>query len=147
MRRGKTIRKPKGYYPTFPNHMYLIDSDVLIHFLKGEPDAVKTIKKLQKQPLYVSIISVGEIWEGLLETKNKKKLASFNELLKTLTVVNIDLTVIKKFASVRKLLRKKGMLINNFDLLIASTCLAHDLSLVTKNTSHFTRIPDLKINT
>lgn len=126
--------------------MYLIDSDVLINFLKGEPDAVKTIEKLQKQPLYVSIISVGEILEGLLETKNKKKLTSFKELLKTLTVVNIDFMVIEKFASVRKLLRKKGMLIDNFDLLIASTCLVYDLYLVTRNTSHFRRVPDLKMN-
>lgn len=127
--------------------MHLIDSDVLINFLKGDPDAVDTIKRIGSHPLYISVISVGEIWEGLLETKNKKKLASFNELLKTLTLVNIDLTVIKKFASIRKLLRKKGILIDNLDLLIASTCLAQDLRLVTKNTSHFTRIPDLKINT
>lgn len=126
--------------------MYLIDSDVLINFLKGEPDAVKTIKKLQKQPLYVSIISVGEILVRLLEAKNKKKLTSFKELLKTLTVVNVDFMVIEKFASVRKLLRKKGMLIDNFDLLIASTCLAYDLYLVTRNTSHFRRVPDLKMN-
>lgn len=126
--------------------MYLIDSDVLINFLKGQPDTVKTIKKLQKQPLYVSIISVGEILEGLLAAKNKKKLTSFKELLKTLTVVNIDFVVIEKFASVRKLLRKKGMLIDNFDLLIASTCLAYDLYLVTRNTSHFRRVPDLKMN-
>lgn len=126
--------------------MYLIDSDVLINFLKGESDAVKTIKKLQKQPLYVSIISVGEVLEGLLEAKNKKKLTSFKELLKTLTVVNIDFVVIEKFASVRKLLRKKGMLIDNFDLLIASTCLAHDLCLVTRNKSHFRRVPGLKMN-
>ncbi len=126
--------------------MYLIDSDVLINFLKGDPDAVDTIKRIGSHLLYISVISVGEIWEGLLETKNKKKLASFNELLKTLTVVNIDLMVIEKFASVRKLLRKKGMLIDNLDLLIASTCLAYNLSLVTKNTRHVKRIPDLKMN-
>lgn len=126
--------------------MYLIDSDVLINFLKGEQDAVDTIKRLQVQSLYISIISVGEILEGLLETKNKKKLISFKKLLKSLNVINIDLTVIEKFASVRKLLRKKGMLIDNFDLLIASTCLAYDLYLVTRNTSHFRRVPDLKMN-
>lgn len=126
--------------------MYLIDSDVLINFLKGETVAVDTIKRLQNHPLYISIISVGEILEGLLETKNKKKLSSFRELLKTLTVVNIDFVVIEKFASMRKLLRKKGMLIDNFDLLIASTCLTHDLSLVTGNISHFKRISGLKMN-
>ncbi len=126
--------------------MYLVDSDVLINFLKGEKEAVKTIRKLQNQPLYISIISVGEILEGLFETKNKKKLTSFKELLKTVTIINVDLPIIEKFAFIRKSLRQKGLLIDNFDLLIASTCLTHDLILITMNVSHFKRIPGLKIN-
>lgn len=125
--------------------MYLIDSDVLINFLKGEEIAVKTIKKLQNKPLYISVISVGEILEGLLETKNMKKLSSFKELLKTVTTINIDFQIIEKFASVRKFLREKGLLIDNFDLLIASACLALDLILISNNISHFKRIPGLKI--
>ncbi len=126
--------------------MYLVDSDALINFLKGEKEAVKTIRKLQNQPLYISIISVGEILEGLFETKNKKKLTSFKELLKTVTIINVDLPIIEKFAFIRKSLRQKGLLIDNFDLLIASTCLTHDLILITMNVSHFKRIPGLKIN-
>lgn len=125
--------------------MYLIDSDVLINFLKGEEIAVKTIKKLQNKPLYISVISVGEILEGLLETKNMKKLSSFKELLKTVTTINIDLPIIEKFASLRRYLRQKGSLIDNLDLLIASSCLIHNLTLITNNTSHFKRIPKLKI--
>lgn len=125
--------------------MYLIDSDVLINFLKGEEIAVKTIKKLQNKPLYISVISVGEILEGLLETKNMKKLSSFKELLKTVTTINIDLPIIEKFASLRRYLRQKGSLIDNLDLLIASSCLIHNLTLITNNISHFKRIPELKI--
>lgn len=124
--------------------MYLIDSDVLINFLKGEKEAVKTINKLQSQPFYISIISVGEILEGLLETKNKKKLTLFKELLKTVIIVNIDLSIIERFALIRRSLRYKGLLIDNFDLLIATTCLTHNLTLITNNISHFKRIPELK---
>lgn len=126
--------------------MYLIDSDVLINFLKGEKGAVKTINKLQSQPFYISIISVGEIFEGLLEIKNKKKLVQFKELLKTVTVINIDYIIIEKFANIRKSLRQKGLLIDNFDLLIAATCLTRNLTLITNNIFHFKRIPGLKMN-
>lgn len=125
--------------------MYLVDSDVLINFLKGEEQAVRAIKELQSELLYISIISVGEILEGLLETKNKKKLVQFNDLLKTVVVINVDLPIIKKFASMRKSLREKGLLIDNFDLLIASSCLVHDLVIVTGNVSHFKRIAGLKM--
>ena len=124
--------------------MYLIDSDVIINFLKGEHQAVKTITKIQKQQMYVSIITVGEIFEGLLET-NKNKLTIFNEMLKTLTIINIDRPIIEIFAKTRRFLRKTGLLIDNFDLLIASTALAHDLTLITNNFSHFKRIPKIKI--
>ncbi len=127
--------------------MYLIDSDVLINFLKGEKLAVKIIKKLQNESLYISIISVGEILEGLQETKNKKKLIQFKELLKTVVIVNIDLPIIEKFAFIRKSLRQKGLLIDNFDLLIAATCLTHNLILITNNIFHFKRILELKILT
>lgn len=125
--------------------MYLVDSDVLINFLKGEEQAVRAIKELQSELLYISIISVGEILEGLLETKNKKKLVQFNDLLKTVVVINVDLPIIKKFASMRKSLREKGLLIDNFDLLIAASCLVHDLVIVTGNISHFKRITGLKM--
>lgn len=126
--------------------MYLIDSDVLINFLKGEKEVVKKINQLQGRPLYISIISVGEILEGLLSTKNKKKLAQFRELLKTVTIINIDLPIIERFSLIRRSLRQKGLLIDNFDLFIASTCLVHNLILITNNISHFKRIPGLKTN-
>jgi predicted nucleic acid-binding protein len=127
--------------------MYLIDSDVLIYFLKGDSQAITTIKKLKDTSLYVSVISVGEILEGLQGTFHKKKLAQFRELLQTVTIINIDLPIIEKFAQLRRSLRAKGLLIDNFDLLIASTCLVHSLSIITNNSTHFRRIEGLKMHT
>jgi predicted nucleic acid-binding protein len=37
------------------------------------------------------------------------------------------------------------MLIPDMDLLIAATALEHDLTLVTRNLSHFSRIPELRL--
>lgn len=125
--------------------MYLVDSDILINFLKGRSQEVEIIKKLQNKPFYISIISVGEILEGLLGTKNNKKLHSFKDLLKTFTILNVDSPIIEKFAELRKSLRQKGILIDNLDLLIASSCLVHELTIITNNISHFKRVPGLKI--
>jgi predicted nucleic acid-binding protein len=44
-------------------------------------------------------------------------------------------------------LRQKGRAINPGDNLIAGICLAHDFALVTRNVSHFRRVPDLKVVT
>lgn len=127
--------------------MYLLDSDYLINFLKGKKTTVEVIAKLRRQnkKLYTSIICVGEVLEGFDILKNKEKILIFEKLLETLQILEINRKVINHFALTRGKLRKEGKLIDNFDLLIASTCLAYDLILLTKNIAHFQRIPNLKI--
>ena len=51
----------------------------------------------------------------------------------------------KKFSELRAKLRKEGNLIDNFDLLIASTAISHDLELLSNNVRHFQRIENLKL--
>ena len=51
----------------------------------------------------------------------------------------------EKFAEIRALLRRKGELISDFDMLLGATALHHDLTVLTYNTRHFKRIPDLKL--
>lgn len=50
------------------------------------------------------------------------------------------------FARTRAGLRRQGMLIPDLDLLIAATALSFDLTLLTRNTRHFARIPHLRIH-
>ena len=42
-------------------------------------------------------------------------------------------------------LRQRGMLIEDADILMAAIALVNDLTLVTNNTSHFSRIPGLQL--
>jgi predicted nucleic acid-binding protein len=49
------------------------------------------------------------------------------------------------FAKKKAELRKKGITISDFDLLIASFAKVHNLCIVTNNTKHFKNIPGLKI--
>lgn len=125
--------------------MYLLDSDNLIYILKGKEEIIEIIKNLKNAKIYTSIICVGEVLEGLYCSKNKKFIKVFEDFLKSLTVLDINRQVIEKFALVRGSLRKEGKLIDNFDLLIAATCLVYNLTLLTGNTVHFPRIPKLKI--
>ncbi len=51
----------------------------------------------------------------------------------------------EKFAEIRALLRRRGELISDFDILLGATALHHDLTVLTYNKRHFERIPDLKL--
>ena len=77
--------------------------------------------------------------------RDKKKLSEFEGFLGNFSIVNVDLEVTQEFAKIRSGLRKAGKLIDNFDILIAASCKARNLILVTRNTSHFKRVKGLKI--
>jgi len=51
------------------------------------------------------------------------------------------------YGEIFRYLRKKGQMIGQNDLWISATALAHGHSIVTKNTSEFIRVPNLKVMT
>ncbi|MBU1129867.1 type II toxin-antitoxin system VapC family toxin, partial [Patescibacteria group bacterium] len=73
------------------------------------------------------------------------KILKFQKFFKTLSIINVDKEIMETFSDLRRYLRRKGNLIDNFDLVIAATCLTYNLVLITGNLSHFERIPKLKI--
>ena len=121
--------------------MYLIDSDVLIDYLKGKDLILKNLDGFEGSIWSTSIICVAEILEGV----SKRNEEIVRKMLRDMKIYEIDWIIAETFARIRKRLREKGSLIDNMDLLIASTCLANDLTLVTNNKKHFSRIKGLKI--
>lgn len=52
---------------------------------------------------------------------------------------------VEEYASLKVSLRAKGIMIDEFDLIIASVAMAKKYVLVTDNLKHFQRIEELKI--
>jgi len=127
--------------------MYLIDSDCIIDFTKGDLGITQTLKLLSEDGIATSVICVCEVLEGLYYSGQAKDISikKFSEFLENVKVFEVDMATASIFAKLRGDLRKKGKLIDNFDLLIASICIAKDLILVTGNEKHFRRIKGLKI--
>lgn len=53
--------------------MPLVDTDCVIDYLKGKEKAVKVLQSLFDEGLYISVISLAEIYEGVVEATNKEK--------------------------------------------------------------------------
>ncbi|MGI8477482.1 MAG: type II toxin-antitoxin system VapC family toxin [Thermomicrobiales bacterium] len=95
----------------------------------------------------VSIVTYGEIYEGVLFSRRPAESeASFLNFLRYADVLPLDEALMRRFAGLRGSLRKKGEKMADPDLIIAATALHHDLTLVTRNLKHFTRIPALKLH-
>ena len=125
---------------------YLLDTDWTIQYLNGLDRFVERINDLEADGLYLSIISLGEVYEGVFGSFNPvAREEELDAFLEHAEVLSVDLEVARIFAAERSRLRREGLLFGDMDLLIAATALRHDLTLLTNNRRHFERIPSLAI--
>ena len=125
---------------------YLIDSDWLIDTLRGIPTAIEVMEKQSGHGLSISVITLGEVYEGIFQQPNsEKRLSELREVLEGHVILGLTDPIMQVFARTRSTLRRSGQLIPDMDLLIASTAIVHDLTLITRNLRHFRRISDLKL--
>ena len=125
---------------------YLIDTDILSFFLKQrEPVNTKIIEFLKNDGrLAISVITYYEINRGLKFLNATRQLKIFDTFAETNLVLPVDQEICDQAATIHAQLRKSGNLIEDADLLIASTALIHDFPLVTNNVAHYERIPNLQ---
>jgi tRNA(fMet)-specific endonuclease VapC len=106
---------------------YLVDTDVVVDYLYGNPDAQQLLAALAPTGLAISIITYLEIYEGIYVSRDPKQAeATFRLLLQGLTVVPVSRTVAKQTARVRSGLRRQRAQVTHraLDLIIAGTALA-----------------------
>lgn len=125
---------------------YLVDTDWVAAYLKGRKEAVKLLNQLANDGMSISIITIGEIFEGIYFGQNvKEHQRGFLAFLRAVKVIYLNRTIMKRFARIRGELRAKGQLIGDPDILIAATTLQYNLILLTGNLRDFKRIPKLKL--
>ncbi len=125
----------------------LLDSDTISYFFKGNPKVVNKVDEYLKEHgfLYFSVITYYEILNGLLYKDARKQLARFQEFSQLNQILPISVSVAASAAETYAYLRTRNQLIGHNDVLIAATAKVNELVLVTNNTEHFYRIPDLKL--
>lgn len=126
---------------------YLIDTDWIIDHLKGKDEGVKRkIKELRSSGIGVCIISLAELYEGVYGSKDSEQhQEELDKLLSQFSVLELDRDICKVFGRERGKLRQQKKMIDNFDLLIASTALHYNLKVLTNNRKHFERVEGLEI--
>src|SRR5215207_6438952 len=125
---------------------YLIDTDWIVDYLKGKQPTVQLLDSLAHSGIAISLISYGEIYEGIYFGRDRARHEiGLAGLLQIVGVLPLNQQIVEDFARIRGTLRAQGQLIGDLDLLIAATALHHDLILVTRNLNHFRRISNLKL--
>ena len=124
---------------------YLIDTDWMIDHLNQVDRVVNRLKELRPQGLALSVISLAELYEGVYYARDPdKSQAALDAFLEDVAVLGIDEEICRRFGKERGRLRKEGQLIGDFDLLIGSTALQHNLTVLTNNRRPFELIESVQ---
>lgn len=125
---------------------YLIDTNIIIYSMKGHEKVKENFIANEAIPKYISIISYGELLYGAKKSKQaERNTAAVYRIRDLFPIVPIDLPIIEIFSELKLKYDKQGIVIDNFDLLIASTALTYNHILITNNEKHFNKIEELKI--
>ncbi len=113
--------------------MILVDTDVLIWYLRGNEKAYKTIKTLES--FSISVVTYMELVQGM---RNKKELNSLRQALHAwnckILYITEEISAKAMFAVEQNFLSYSMQLA---DALIGSTAIAHGLPLITGNDKHY----------
>ncbi len=126
---------------------YLWDTDTCIYHLNGNPKIRQKVKKVGAKVISISIVTIAELKFGAYNsTKVESNLERIRALQQKIQVLSeFTDTIATIFAENKAKLKKQGISIGDFDLLIASFALHHNLIVVTNNTAHFQHVPNLQI--
>ncbi len=125
---------------------YLIDSDILIYFLKGKQEVVERLSKIPINELYISRINYTELIYGAYNsTKINQNLKVIEPFLDSFEVLEFTKTSSLIFAKEKARLKKSGNIIADMDLMIASIAIENDCTLISNNIKHFDRVQNLTL--
>ncbi|MDZ7642270.1 MAG: type II toxin-antitoxin system VapC family toxin [Desulfurivibrio sp.] len=126
--------------------MFLLDTDTVIYALKGEAVVGGNLRAHLHDPLYLSTISMMELYYGAYKSQNiDANLAKLKTLEGSFTLLSPGPETVETFGRMKATLETQGLRLADLDLIIAATALARNLTLVTNNQKHFDRIPGLKL--
>lgn len=126
---------------------YLLDTCTISDFFKKIPTVINHYKSISPESIHISSITVMEIEYGLrLNAERAKKIQPlWKELIKHIHVVTYSPQCAIASAMVRATLKSQGLPIGPYDVLIAGTAIAHQMTIVTSNINEFTRIHNVAI--
>lgn len=118
----------------------LLDTDVLIDYLRASPQAVAFLESASGE-LLVSAVTVGELFAGVREGKERKALEAF---LGAFEIVSLDRLIAECGGIFRRDFGKShgtGLA----DALIAATAEMRGARLTTLNARHFPMLSDVLV--
>ena len=118
----------------------LLDTDVLVDYLRGVPEAVTYVES-REEVLLISAVTVGELYAGVREGLERKALDAF---MQAFEIVVLDASLAERSGLLRRDYGKShgtGLA----DALIAASAERQEAVLVTLNRKHFPMLREVLV--
>ncbi len=126
---------------------FFLDTNIIIYFLKGLHITNRdTLQRLNPNNVKIPSIVKAELLYGADKSNLKvQNTLEIKQFLEPFEVISFDDNCTITYSLIRASLESKGSIIGPNDIIIASTVLANNGTLVTHNVKEFMRIKNLKI--
>lgn len=126
--------------------MYLLDTNTLIYFFKQQGKVSARLQATPASQIAIASVVLLELEYGILRsTKPDLQREGVAAVLSVFRVLDLNHASAKQAAWVKYTLEKRGTPIGHCDQLIAGIALAHQCTLVTRNTAEFSRVDGLSV--
>ncbi len=126
--------------------MYCFDTSVCIDVFNGIERIRHNLVKMQKHTIYLTPITLCELYKGAAHSYvTQKRLSFIQELLQQTEFVELSPEACGIFGVDYLVLKRAGKLVKDMDLMIAAVCKLHNLTLITTDKRDFAKIPGLRL--
>jgi tRNA(fMet)-specific endonuclease VapC len=126
--------------------MFLLDTDMVIYSLKGNEEVKQNLRTHINDPIKITTVTLMELYYGAYKSqKVTANLARLKMIERNMGIISPDEKSAEIFGMIKADLEKKGIPLDDFDIIIASCALVHNHTLVTNNVKHYKRIDGLRL--
>jgi tRNA(fMet)-specific endonuclease VapC len=123
----------------------MLDTDTVSFALRGQGRVAAAIVSHRPSELCISAITLAELRYGAARRKSTKLDGLIDAFTRDVAVMPFDDGCALDFGAIASELSAKGSSIGEFDALIAAHAINLQLTLVTNNVKHFSRVRGLKV--
>ncbi len=117
---------------------FLCDTNVISELVRPQPNPGVLTWSTQVSSIYLSVVTVEEIYYGLASKPNSRITEGINQLIENYcTILPITPGIAKRSGELRGYLRTQGKPRTQADMLIAATAQVNQLTIVTRNVRDF----------
>jgi tRNA(fMet)-specific endonuclease VapC len=124
---------------------YLLDTNIIIFYFKGKYKLNEKLRQVELQNCCISEITLAELKYGAeCSDQIEKNIKMVDDFAKEITIIPI-FNSLSLYAKEKARLKKTGVIVDDFDILIGTTAIVNKLTLVTDNKKHLNRLSNIKI--